>query len=127
MTIAYGAACIRVMFYPLGNSKGFMKKINILLIVFLLLFMQLYGFDIQAHRGGRDLYPENTMAAFRNAIELGVTTLELDLAMTKDGVIVISHDPYLSYKLIKNNRDSFISKYRDLLKISLLANFRNIV
>jgi len=104
-----------------------MKKINILLIVFLLLFMQLYGFDIQAHRGGRDLYPENTMAAFRNAIELGVTTLELDLAMTKDGVIVISHDPYLSYKLIKNNRDSFISKYRDLLKISLLANFRNIV
>jgi len=91
-----------------------MKKVNFLIILFLLLFMQLYGFDIQAHRGGRDLYPENTMAAFRNAIELGVTTLELDLAMTKDGVIVISHDPYLSYKLVKNNRDSFISKYRDI-------------
>ena len=91
-----------------------MKKINFLIIMFLLLLMQLYGFDVQAHRGGRNLYPENTMSAFRNAIELGATTLELDLAMTKDGVIVISHDPYLSYKLVKNNKDSFISKYRNI-------------
>jgi glycerophosphoryl diester phosphodiesterase len=51
--------------------------------------------DLQAHRGGRGLRPENTLAAFENAIRLGVTTLELDIAITADGVAVISHEPAL--------------------------------
>jgi glycerophosphoryl diester phosphodiesterase len=51
--------------------------------------------DLQAHRGGRGLRPENTLAAFENAIHLGVTTLELDIAITADGVAVISHEPAL--------------------------------
>lgn len=56
-----------------------------------------WPFDLEAHRGGRGLMPENTMAAFRYAIEhVGVTTLELDIAMTKDGILVISHDPFLN-------------------------------
>ena len=42
------------------------------------------AFDLQAHRGGRGLAPENTLAAFRNALSLGVTTLETDLAITRD-------------------------------------------
>lgn len=49
--------------------------------------------DLQAHRGGRGLRPENTLAAFENAIRIGVTTLELDIAITADGVAVISHEP----------------------------------
>lgn len=49
-------------------------------------------FDLQAHRGGRGLAPENTLAAFERAMEIGVTTLELDVAVTADGVPVISHD-----------------------------------
>jgi glycerophosphoryl diester phosphodiesterase len=50
-------------------------------------------FDIQAHRGGRSVRPENTLAAFRNAIGMpGVSTLELDTGVTKDGVLVVSHD-----------------------------------
>ena len=53
------------------------------------------AFDLQAHRGGRGLRPENTLAAFENAIGLGVTTLELDIAITADGVAVISHEPAL--------------------------------
>jgi len=53
------------------------------------------AFDLQAHRGGRGLRPENTLAAFENAIRLGVTTLELDIAITADGVAVISHEPAL--------------------------------
>lgn len=48
--------------------------------------------EVQAHRGGRALRPENTLAAFRYAIELGVDTLEADLAVTADRVVVISHD-----------------------------------
>jgi glycerophosphoryl diester phosphodiesterase len=50
------------------------------------------GFDLQAHRGGRGLMPENTLAAFAAALSLGVPTLEHDLGMTKDGVLVVSHD-----------------------------------
>ena len=46
--------------------------------------------DLQAHRGGRALMPENTLAAFSNAIGLGVTTLELDIGLTADDVVVIN-------------------------------------
>jgi glycerophosphoryl diester phosphodiesterase len=53
------------------------------------------AFDLQAHRGGRGLRSENTLAAFENAIRMGVTTLELDIAITADGVAVISHEPAL--------------------------------
>lgn len=52
--------------------------------------------DIQGHRGARGLLPENTLPAFAKALEIGVTTLELDCAITKDGVVVVSHDPVLN-------------------------------
>lgn len=55
-----------------------------------------YSLDIQGHRGARGLMPENTLPAFAHALALGVTTLELDSAITKDGVVVISHDPVLN-------------------------------
>ncbi|NIO06903.1 MAG: glycerophosphodiester phosphodiesterase, partial [Deltaproteobacteria bacterium] len=47
-------------------------------------------FDLQAHRGGRGLRPENTLPAFEHALDLEVTTLELDLHLTQDGVVVIT-------------------------------------
>jgi glycerophosphoryl diester phosphodiesterase len=53
-------------------------------------------FDLQAHRGGRGLAPENTLAAFSQAIDLGVSTLELDIGLAADGVVVISHDTALN-------------------------------
>jgi glycerophosphoryl diester phosphodiesterase len=52
--------------------------------------------DIQGHRGARGLMPENTLPAFARALDIGVTTLELDCAITKDGVVVVSHDPALN-------------------------------
>jgi len=52
--------------------------------------------DLQGHRGARGLLPENTLPAFAQALTLGVTTLELDTAVTKDGVVVVSHDPTLN-------------------------------
>jgi glycerophosphoryl diester phosphodiesterase len=54
------------------------------------------AFDLQGHRGARGLAPENTLAAFDLARSLGVTTLELDIALTKDDIVVISHDPALN-------------------------------
>ncbi len=52
--------------------------------------------DLQGHRGARGLMPENTLPAFARALSLGVTTLELDTAVTRDGVIVVSHDAALN-------------------------------
>jgi glycerophosphoryl diester phosphodiesterase len=51
--------------------------------------------QVQGHRGARAMRPENTMPAFEYAIAQGVDALELDMAVTKDGVIVVSHDPEL--------------------------------
>jgi glycerophosphoryl diester phosphodiesterase len=59
------------------------------------------AFDLQAHRGGRGLAPENTMGAFRQAAALGVTTIETDLAITKDDVVVLSHEPRLNPDLVR--------------------------
>jgi glycerophosphoryl diester phosphodiesterase len=59
------------------------------------------AFDLQGHRGARGLAPENTLAGFRAALDIGVTTLETDLAVTKDDIIVISHDPDLNPALVR--------------------------
>ena len=50
------------------------------------------AFDLQGHRGARGLAPENTLPAARKALELGVDTIECDMAITKDGVVVVHHD-----------------------------------
>lgn len=54
------------------------------------------------HRGARGLWPENTLAAFAGALALGVDALELDVAMTADGVVVVSHDPALNPNLTRD-------------------------
>lgn len=66
-------------------------------------------FDLQAHRGGRGLAPENTLAAFERALEIGVSTLELDVALTADGVPVIVHDPALNPALTRDASGAFLS------------------
>ena len=60
------------------------------------------AFDLEGHRGTRGLAPENTLAAFRRAIEIGVTTIETDMAVTKDDVVVISHNPTLNPDLVRD-------------------------
>lgn len=52
--------------------------------------------DVQAHRGGMGLTPENTIPGFLNCIDMGVNTLELDVVISKDGKVVISHDSYMN-------------------------------
>ena len=65
-------------------------------------------FDFEAHRGGRDARPENTLFSFAYAMELGVTTLEMDMQMTKDGRIVISHNPYMSHNLAQETSGKYV-------------------
>lgn len=59
------------------------------------------AFDLQGHRGARGLMPENTLAGFSHALTFGVTTLEMDLGVSKDGHIVISHDSALTPALTR--------------------------
>ena len=51
---------------------------------------------VHAHRGGRAARPENTIPSFQHGIDVGADALELDLAVTKDNVLVVSHSPYLT-------------------------------
>ncbi|XWW47774.1 glycerophosphodiester phosphodiesterase [Fibrella sp. USSR17] len=53
-------------------------------------------YDLQGHRGCRGLMPENTIPAFLTALDLGVNTLELDVVISQDGQVVISHEPYFN-------------------------------
>jgi glycerophosphoryl diester phosphodiesterase len=52
--------------------------------------------EVHGHRGARAIYPENTLPAFEYAIQCGVDVLELDLAVTRDDVLVVSHDPAMN-------------------------------
>ncbi|RPD45896.1 glycerophosphodiester phosphodiesterase [Hymenobacter sediminis] len=75
-----------------------MKKLLLLaaLLAPFLAAAQLPPLDVQGHRGSRGLMPENTIPAMRKALDLGVTTLEMDVAISQDRQVLLSHDPYLN-------------------------------
>lgn len=66
--------------------------------------------DVQGHRGCRGLLPENTIPAFKHAIDLGVTTLELDLVISKDKEVIISHEPFFSHEISITPSGDLITK-----------------
>ncbi|ARP98400.1 glycerophosphodiester phosphodiesterase [Pseudorhodoplanes sinuspersici] len=66
------------------------------------------AFDLQGHRGARGLAPENTIPAFERALQIGVSTLELDLAVTKDNVLVVSHDAALDPDITRGPDGKFL-------------------
>lgn len=61
--------------------------------------MKLPAFDKEGHRGCRGLMPENTVPAMLKAIDLGVTTLEMDVVFTKDNVAILSHEPFFNHEI----------------------------
>lgn len=61
---------------------------------------QQHPFDLQGHRGGRGLMPENTIPAMRWALDLGVTTLEMDIAISQDKQVLLSHDPFMNSSFV---------------------------
>ena len=64
--------------------------------------------DLQGHRGTRGLLPENTLPAFARALSIGVTTLELDCAITRDGIVVVSHDSTLNPDITRDRDGQWI-------------------
>jgi len=70
--------------------------------------------DLQGHRGARGLLPENSLPAMRRAIELGVTTLEMDIVITADSVVVLSHEPFMSHEICLDPSGEPITKDNEL-------------
>lgn len=94
-----------------------MKTSHLQSILCAILFLLIQGnalaalpddFDLQAHRGGRDTRPENTLPAFAYALAIGVTTLEMDMQMTADGVMVIRHNKEIPWYMAKNSWGRFL-------------------
>src|SRR4051812_20206707 len=74
------------------------------------------GFDLQGHRGARGLAPENTLPAFKRALAIGVDTLELDVGITADGVVVISHDPFLNPAITRDKDGHWLAQRGPLIR-----------
>jgi len=82
------------------------------------------AFDLQGHRGARGLEPENTMAAFERALAIGVTTLEMDAAVTADGIVVVSHDPTLNPAITRDAQGRWLPARGPLIKASTFAELQ---
>jgi glycerophosphoryl diester phosphodiesterase len=77
--------------------------------------------DLQGHRGARGLFPENTLAGFSAALAIGVDSFELDVAVTADGVPVVSHDPALNPDLARGPDGDWLAARGPLIRTLRLA------
>jgi glycerophosphoryl diester phosphodiesterase len=75
-----------------------------------------FALDIQGHRGARGHLPENTLAGFERALQLGATTLELDVGVTRDGVVVVHHDRALNPDIARGPDGAWIAAPAPLIK-----------
>lgn len=84
--------------YVSPRTMQYLPIISITILLFLMtpLLSNAQKIDIQGHRGARGMMPENTIPAFKYALDQGVTTLELDVVITKDKKVVVSHEPWMS-------------------------------
>ncbi|MGB8437703.1 MAG: glycerophosphodiester phosphodiesterase [Burkholderiales bacterium] len=83
------------------------------------------AFDLQGHRGARGLAPENTLGAFARALAIGVTTLELDCGVTRDGVVVVSHNRALDPTITRGPDGEWLAEHPLIhtLDVAALARF----
>ena len=75
--------------------------------------LEKYAFDIQGHRGARGLAPENSLPAFKKALSLGVNTLELDVVISKDKQVVVSHEPWMNHQICLTPEGKSISAEKE--------------
>jgi len=66
--------------------------------------------DIQGHRGCRGLRPENTIIAFKKAIDIGVNTLELDVVVNKYNDVIVSHEPFFNHEIATGPNGELINE-----------------
>lgn len=93
-----------------------MKKIILFLVILFSnnAFAQTAAdFDVQGHRGARGYVPENTIPSFIKALEMGVNTLELDVVVSRDSRVVVSHEPFFSHVISTDKNGDPISEARE--------------
>ena len=95
-----------------------------LIVLLLSVLMPAWAFDLQGHRGARSLAPENTLASFAQALAIGVTTLELDIAITSDGELIISHDPTLNPDITRGPDGAFLSARGPTIALTTYAELQ---
>ncbi len=107
--VSVALICVNISFissifmkFALNINSVIMKSFSLFLasVLFLSVLPSVNAqssFDKEGHRGGRGLMPENTIPAMKNAMLLGVNTLEMDIHITKDKRVVVAHDPHLNY------------------------------
>jgi glycerophosphoryl diester phosphodiesterase len=83
-------------------------------------------FDKQGHRGCRGLMPENTIPAMVNALGLGVTTLEMDISISKDKKVFLSHEPFFNHEITSKLDGSFIEEKDEKNYNMYLMNYDSI-
>jgi len=88
--------------------------------------MHTYNFELQGHRGARGLEPENSMEAFKKALELGVNTLELDVVISKDHKVLVSHEPWLNFETTLDSKGNKLTKESALAYNIYKNNYRDI-
>ncbi|MFD1063358.1 glycerophosphodiester phosphodiesterase family protein [Winogradskyella litorisediminis] len=88
-------------------------KFSVIILAFMMSCSLKSQIDIQGHRGCRGLFPENSLPAFEYAIKLGVHTLELDIAITKDKQVIVTHEPFMSRTICLNPEGNPIAKNND--------------
>jgi glycerophosphoryl diester phosphodiesterase len=81
--------------------------------------------DVQGHRGARALFPENTLEGFLAAAALGVTAFELDVGLTADGVVVVSHDPALNPHLTRDATGAWLNRQGPLIRALTYADLQH--
>lgn len=81
-------------------------------------------FDVQGHRGARGLLPENTLAAFAKALTLGVSTLEMDLGVSSDGVVVVTHNPSLMPEITRDATGNWLKQKGPAIHSLTLADIK---
>jgi glycerophosphoryl diester phosphodiesterase len=102
---------VGIIFFLMGNGNA-----------------QKNSFDIQGHRGCRGLMPENTVAAMIRALDLGVTTLEMDVVVSKDKKIVVSHEPWFGVDITTKPDGTFIKTTAEAMQFNLYQmNYDEIV
>lgn len=84
-------------------------RLPIIPVLFFTISGHAMAFDIEAHRGGRALMPENTLPAFANALSMGVDTLELDINVTRDGAIIVSHERALNPDITRDAAGNYVA------------------
>ncbi len=82
------------------------------------------AFDLQGHRGARGLFPENTLEGFAATEALGVASIELDVALTADGIAVVTHDSRLNPDIVRGPDGAWLPATGPAIRALTLAELR---